>query len=55
MGERADGFVENNTALVEDFLKLSRSLAAPVRSQIRFPAHIDGIQSSGQEGGTAAR
>src|SRR5260370_17519074 len=44
MGQRADGFVPNNAALVQDFLELGCGFSAPMRRQIRFPAHIDGIQ-----------
>src|ERR1700738_632452 len=45
VGECADGFVLHDTALVKDFLELIGGFAGPMRGQIRFPPHIDGIQS----------
>ncbi len=36
--------------MVEDFLELGRGFAALMSGQVRFPAHIDGMQSGGQEG-----
>ena len=44
MGQRPDGFVEDNPAMVEDFLKLCCGLVAPMCGKIRFSAHIDGVQ-----------
>jgi hypothetical protein len=37
MGHRADGFIEHNPAVVEDFLKLAGGLKALMRDQIGFP------------------
>jgi hypothetical protein len=54
MSERADRFVENYTAPVEDFLKFGRSLSALMGCEIRFPANVDEVQS-GREGSTVTR
>ncbi len=43
MRQRTDGFIEHNAGMVEDFLELDGSFAALMRSQIRLPAHVDGI------------
>ena len=45
MRQRANGFVQHNPAMVEDFLELGRGLAALLGGQINFAAHIDGVQS----------
>ncbi len=44
MSQRADGFIEHDPAMVEDFLKLCRRFAALTRGKIGFSAHIYGIQ-----------
>ena len=44
MRECTDGFVEHNSAMVEDFLELGGGFAALMRGQIGFAAHKDGIQ-----------
>ena len=41
MRERADGLIDDNSAMVEDSLKLSLGFRAPMCCQISFPAHID--------------
>ncbi len=43
-GQRTNGFVEHNPAMVEDFLKLYRGFVAPMRCKVGFSAHIDWIQ-----------
>src|SRR5262250_3139350 len=40
--------------MVENFLELGSSFSVLVRCQVRFPARVDGIQSSGRELATAA-
>src|SRR5438034_59848 len=52
MRQCADRFVENDSAMVENFLELNSGLVALMPGQIGFAAHIDGMQS-GHEG-TAA-
>ncbi len=52
MRQCADRFVENDSAMVENFLELNGGLVALMPGQIGFAAHIDGMQS-GHEG-TAA-
>ena len=44
MGQCADGFIQHNAPMVEDFLELGSCFAASMRSKMGFPAHIDGIQ-----------
>ncbi len=44
MGQRADGFIQNNATMVEDSLKLSRRFAAPMCGKIGFSSHIYGVQ-----------
>src|SRR5260370_2295309 len=44
MGQRADGFIQNNTTMVEDSLKLCRCFAAPMCGKIGFSSHIYGVQ-----------
>ena len=44
MRECADGFVEHNSAMVEDFLELGCGFAALMGGQIGFSADIDRIQ-----------
>src|ERR1700756_1084269 len=41
MGERTDGLVQDEAAMVEDLLELSSSLATLTRSQIGFATHKD--------------
>jgi hypothetical protein len=43
MGECSDGFVDYNSAMVENFLELGDDFAALVRGKIGFSAHVDGI------------
>ena len=43
MRERSNGFVDHNTSMVQDFLKLSRSFATLMCGQICFPTHKDWI------------
>lgn len=45
MSECADGFVKHNAAMVEDFLKLSCSFAAPAQQKVRLSTDIDRIQT----------
>src|ERR1700680_977809 len=45
MRERADGLVVYSARPAEDFLELGRGFPALMRGKIRFPAHIDRIQS----------
>jgi len=45
MSERADGFVEHNSAIVENFLELGGFFFAFMRSQIGFTAYMDGIEN----------
>src|ERR1700674_588648 len=40
MRQCTDGFIQHNTTMVEDLLKLYRGFAAPIRGQISFAAHI---------------
>src|SRR6516225_11907179 len=44
MGQRAYGFIQHDAAMVEDFLKLCRSLSALVLRKVGFASHINGIQ-----------
>ena len=44
MRESADGLVYHNSKMVEDFLELGCRLAALKPGQVRFPAHINGIE-----------
>src|ERR1700740_846404 len=44
MGECADGFVEHNSAMVEDLLELGGGFAPLMRGQIGFSSHKNGIQ-----------
>src|SRR5215472_2740229 len=46
VGERSDGRVQHNAAVVENLLKLSCGFAPMTGSEIRFAALIDGIESS---------
>ena len=43
MRECADGFVQHNPAMVEDFLELGGGFAALMRGQIGFAAHVNGV------------
>src|SRR5215472_16070041 len=43
MGECADGFVQNNATVAQNFLELGCGFAAPMRGQIGFSMHIHGI------------
>src|ERR1700730_1889094 len=45
MCKSADGFVEHNAAVVEEFLELQRGVAASMRGQIGSLAHIDSVES----------
>jgi hypothetical protein len=38
MGQRADGFVKHNSAMIEDLLKLRRGFRTSMRGQIGFAA-----------------
>src|ERR1700761_7018294 len=49
MRQRADGFVTHNAAMIQDFLEFGRRVATGMRRQIRFPAHIHGIESERQK------
>src|SRR5271169_2777377 len=40
-----DGFVEHNSAMVEDFLKFGCGFASLARGQICFSAHVDRKQA----------
>jgi hypothetical protein len=53
MGQRADGFVQHNPAMVENFLELGCGWSALLRDQLHLPSHIDGIHV-GRECGTAS-
>src|SRR6266699_4349159 len=44
MGQRADGFVEHNPAMVEDFLKLGRGFASLPGGEIRLSSHVYGVK-----------
>ena len=44
MGQGADGFVEHDAAMVENFLKLRSSFAALMCGQVCLAAHIDRTQ-----------
>src|ERR1700751_1452192 len=48
MGECADGFVEHNSAMVEDFFKFSGGFVPLMGGQICLPAHVNGIQTERQ-------
>src|SRR5437868_446461 len=41
--ERSDGLVQHNSAVVENFLKLRRSFAALMSSEVRFATHKDWV------------
>src|ERR1700693_2772134 len=43
MGQCANGFIQNNPAMVEDFLELGSGLGALMLGEIGFAAHIHGI------------
>ena len=47
MRECPDGFVEHNSAMVEDFLELGSGFVALMRGQIGFATHVDGIEVGG--------
>src|SRR5437868_10701375 len=44
MGQRTDGLIQNNAAMVEDFLKLCCRFAALMCGKIGFSSHINGVQ-----------
>src|SRR6516225_1245510 len=44
MCECPDGFVEHNSAMVENFLELGSGLATSMRRQIGFSSDVDRIQ-----------
>ena len=44
MGQCADTFVENDSAMVKNFLEFGHSFAAPVLGQIGKTTNIDGIE-----------
>ena len=46
MSECADGFVEHNPAMVENFLELGSGFVALMRGSIGFATHKDRIESS---------
>jgi len=41
MCQDADGLVQNDPTMVEDFLELVFGFAALMGGQIRFPAHVN--------------
>src|SRR5271170_154363 len=44
MRQRSNGRVHHNPPMVEDLLKLSRGFVAPMRGEICFPTHVNGIE-----------
>jgi hypothetical protein len=44
MCQRADGLVEDDASMIEDFLELCRGLATFVRGQVGFSSHVDRIK-----------
>ena len=44
MGQRADRFIQNDAAMVEDFLKLCCRFAALMCGKIGFSSHINGVK-----------
>lgn len=47
MSERSKRLVQHNSTVVKNLLEFSRSFAAFMRSEIRFPTHKDRIQGHG--------
>ena len=43
MGQRTDGFIHNDSAMVEDCLELGSGFAALMPGQIGFSAYIGGL------------
>jgi hypothetical protein len=41
MGQRADGFVKHNSAMIDDLLELSRGPRTSMRGQIGFAPHVN--------------
>jgi len=50
LGESADGFVEHNAAMVEDFLKLRRCFHCLDVRQDTLPPHKNRVKSSPHRG-----
>ena len=46
MRQRADWIADDNSAVIENLLKLDSSFGAPVCGEICFATHIDGIKCS---------
>src|SRR5215472_12401550 len=44
MGQCANGFIQHDATVVEDFLEFCRCFAASMRRKIGFSTHINGIQ-----------
>jgi hypothetical protein len=44
MGQCSDWFVEHDTPMVDDLLKLGRSFTALMRSKIGFSSYVNGVQ-----------
>jgi len=44
VSQRADGFIQDDAPMVEDFLKLCDRFAALMSSKVGFSSHIDRIQ-----------
>src|SRR6267143_6060211 len=44
MGQRADGFIQDNAAVVENFLELGCGLLSLMCGNIGFTSHINGVQ-----------